>query len=148
MVIKSNKIRTLVFTTVFMLFAPILRADYIIIANPSVDTQQLSFQKLGQIYALQVKTWQGGQHIKAFTYPVESSDHKEFVLFTLKIQPHQLKRLWNRLIFTGTGSPPKKVMNSEEMLEKVKRIPGAIGYVRLSDNIALNGVKVVEVSQR
>jgi hypothetical protein len=54
--------------------------------------------------------------------------HKAFVKETLHMFPHQLRRTWNRMTYTGTGQPPITVYSVAEMLEKVKNTPNAIGY--------------------
>jgi len=108
-------------------------AGTVVIVNPSVKTQEISTQMLGRIYAMQIKNWNDGQPVKVFTFPSNSKFHHQFVITQMKLQPHLLERLWNRLIFTGTGRTPTVVSNSQEMIQKVKQTPGAIGYVTDSD---------------
>jgi ABC-type phosphate transport system substrate-binding protein len=57
--------------------------------------------------------------------------------------PHQLRRAWDRLVYSGTGQAPVMVESEEEMREKVAASPGAIGY--LSDAMIDQGVEVVKV---
>ncbi|GAB6071002.1 hypothetical protein JCM30760_20990 [Thiomicrorhabdus hydrogeniphila] len=108
-------------------------AGTVVIVNPSVKTKEISPQSLGRIYAMQIKNWSDGQPVKVFTFPSNSKFHHQFVITQMKLQPHLLERLWNRLIFTGTGRTPTVVNNSQEMIQKVKETPGAIGYVTDSD---------------
>lgn len=78
---------------------------------------------------MQKRVWSDNTPIKVFTLPNDSESYKEFVNEYLRMQPYQLDRLWNRLVFSGTGSKPEEVSNAEEMIEKVKETPGAIGYI-------------------
>jgi len=108
-------------------------ADSTVIVNPSVSTKSIDTQTLGRIYAMQIKNWNDGQPVKVFTFPSNSKFHHQFVISKMKIQPHQLERLWNRLIFTGTGRTPIVVNSEKEMMKKVKETPGAIGYIENGD---------------
>ena len=44
--------------------------------------------------------------------------------------PYQLRRLWDKQIFSGTGIAPTTVKSIEEMRERVANTKGAIGYLR------------------
>ena len=43
--------------------------------------------------------------------------------------PHQLRRTWDRMTYTGTGQPPITVDSVAEMLEKIKHTKYSIGYI-------------------
>jgi hypothetical protein len=43
--------------------------------------------------------------------------------------PYQLRRVWDRQLFSGTGQAPSVVTSQDEMLRRVAATPGAIGYV-------------------
>jgi len=116
-----------------------------VIVNPSVNVSTIDAQTLSRIYAMQIKNWNDGQPVKVFTFPFNSKFHYLFVTSKMKIQPHQLERLWTRLIFTGTGRTPTVVNSAKEMVQKVKSTPGAIGYV--SDSDVVTGVKVLTVAK-
>jgi len=116
-----------------------------VIVHNSVSNSSVNTYTLGRIYAMQLKNWNGGQSIKVYVLPSRHKLHREFSLKILKMPTHQLDRLWNRLIFTGTGRTPVVVSSEKEMLEKIRNTPGAIGYV--SENISLEGVKVLNVGQ-
>jgi ABC-type phosphate transport system substrate-binding protein len=45
------------------------------------------------------------------------------------MQPFQLNRLWNRLVFSGVGVAPTELVSQHEMVAKVRNTVGAIGYV-------------------
>lgn len=119
---------------------------YIIIAHPSVNESILTTRNLAKIYALQAKRWANGQRIKAFTFSNEA-EFKTFSLSQLNLHPHQLKRVWNRLLFTGVGKPPTSVNNPSEMLSKIRNTQGGIGYIRKDHALDLQGLKVIEVEK-
>ena len=135
----------LVFTMLW-LPAQIVSAETVVIVNPQIQIDNISSKSLGRIYAMQVKHWADGQPIKVFTYSTQKETYRDFVISEIKIQPHQLERLWNRLIFTGTGRAPVVVGNEKEMLQKIRTTPGAIGYLETTES--LSGVKSLEVENK
>jgi ABC-type phosphate transport system substrate-binding protein len=75
------------------------------------------------------RVWADGTPITVFILPKRSSEHRSFVTGHLKMQPFHLHRLWNRMIFSGTGRQPTELSSQAEMLDKVRSTPGAIGYL-------------------
>ena len=144
--LKNSYLKRGVFLAILIwLNIGISHAASVVIVNPSVQAEDIDAQTLGRIYAMQIKNWNDGQPVRVFTFPSNSKVHHQFVISKMKIQPHQLERLWNRLIFTGTGRTPTIVNSAQEMLQKVKSTPGAIGYVTDSD--VTSGVKVLVVGK-
>ncbi|GGC59576.1 hypothetical protein [Marinobacter halophilus] len=113
-----------------------------VLLNESVNAESLNFAFLSQVFAMQVRRWPNGVPIEVFMLPKNSEVHREFVLRRLKIQPHQLDRIWNRMLFTGTGKAPTVVESEADMLEMVRTTPGAIGYV--SVGFPVEGVTALE----
>jgi hypothetical protein len=57
--------------------------------------------------------------------------------------PYQLDRIWNKLTYSGLGVAPITVISAAELIDAVKRTPGAIGYVeKLKDE---KGFYVIDV---
>ncbi len=65
----------------------------------------------------------------------------EFYAKACKKDPAQVKAIWGKLIFTGTGTPPKEVGNGGEMKKTVAADPNSVGYIDKKDVDA--SVKVV-----
>ena len=134
---------------IFWIWAGLLNssaiADTQVIVHPSVVNSSVNSHTLSRIYAMQLKNWNDGQSIKVFVLPSKNQTHRQFTLRKLKLQSHQLDRLWNRLIFTGTGRTPIVVKSELEMIEKVKTTPGGIGYV--SGGVDVSGLKVLHEVQ-
>lgn len=125
--------------TLFLLAAfPSLSAPKVLL-NPQIDTSALDSAYLNQIFAMQIRKWPNGTAIQVYILPSESEIHRTFVVDRLKIQAHQLDRIWNRMLFTGTGKAPTVVQSEEAMLDIVRSTPGAIGYV--SEAYPTDGVR-------
>ncbi|WEJ62292.1 type 2 periplasmic-binding domain-containing protein [Thiomicrorhabdus lithotrophica] len=125
------------------LFSNTSLASAKVIIHPSVEAERLDAQSLSRIYAMQLKSWENGEPIRVFVFPSRSKLHRSFIISKLKMQPHQLDRLWNRLIFTGIGRAPTVVKSEAEMLKKIQTTPGAIGYI--GEKAKVKGVKVVHM---
>lgn len=113
-----------------------------ILLNESVDTFNIDSTYLNQIFAMQLRKWPNGQAIQVFILPSTSNLHRKFVVDRLKIQAHQLDRIWNRMLFTGTGKAPTVVESEDAMLKMIQITPGAVGYV--SEEYPAKDVKVLE----
>lgn len=100
-----------------------------VIAHPSTHTTELSLNQLRSIFSLRARQWPDGTSITVFVLRDEQDVHRQFLLKTLKMLPHQLRRQWDRYIYSGIGQGPVVVDSQEEMLNKVKTTPGGIGYL-------------------
>lgn len=78
---------------------------------------------------MRLKEWPSGTPVTVFVLPDENPVHQDFIENLLQMMPYQLRRYWDRSTYTGFGQPPIEVATIEEMLERVKETPGAIGYI-------------------
>ncbi|WP_323751088.1 substrate-binding domain-containing protein [Marinobacter sp.] len=100
-----------------------------LLIHQGIQTQNLDTAYLNQIFAMQVRKWPNGTPIHVFVFPSSSKLHRDFVVSHLNTQAHQLDRIWNRMLFTGTGKPPTVVNSENDMYLRILNTPGAIGYV-------------------
>lgn len=122
---------------------PLLSAPKVIL-NDDAGITTLDSAYLSQIFAMQIRKWPNGLAIQVFTLPSENELHREFVISRLHIQAHQLDRIWNRMLFTGTGKAPAVANSQAEMIEMIQSTPGAIGYTSAdfsTENIVILGDK-------
>lgn len=103
--------------------------DVVIIANPSIEHENLSRNDVRSIFTMKKKFWANGIASQVFVLNASSDAHKVFCRKQLKIFPRQLESVWYRLEYSGTGSRPIEVQSIEEMIQKVSVTPGAIGYI-------------------
>lgn len=93
------------------------------------DMQRVQVNDLRAIFSMRLRNWPDGSKIRVFVLPDDNELHKAFVKEKLQMFPHQLRRTWDRMTYTGTGQPPITVHSVAEMLEKVKNTQNAIGYI-------------------
>jgi hypothetical protein len=80
-------------------------------------------------FTMRLKNWPNETLVKVFVLQDSDPVHRRFVNQILELYPYQLRRVWDRHLFSGTGQAPIKVASEEEMLDRVAKTPGALGYV-------------------
>lgn len=54
--------------------------------------------------------------------------HKQFCRDVLGVFNHQLRAMWDRKVYSGTGQAPLIVSSLDEMHTVIEQTPGAVGY--------------------
>jgi len=99
-----------------------------IIVNESVPEKQYTINDLRSIFAMQHHIWANGKKIQVFVLSDDDPIHRQLTKTKFNMFPHQFRRIWDRLIFSGTGQAPRQVFSQEEMIEKIIATPNSIGY--------------------
>lgn len=81
-------------------------------------------------FTLRLQNWPTGQRVKVFVLADDHELHRDFAKQVLGLFPYQLRSIWDRQVFSGTGQAPITVVDEAEMLKFVATTPGAIGYLR------------------
>ncbi len=121
-------ITLLVSYLLFSSFITVVKATEIVV-NKSVPVHQSSLNKIRTIFTMRQQFWPNGEKIKVFTLVDHHPIHQTFTKTNLNMFPHQLRRVWDRIVFSGTGQVPVQLSNEEEMLDKIANTPNAIGYL-------------------
>ncbi len=103
-----------------------------VITNPDVPVSGVSQNALRAMFAMKLLQWPDGRPVRVFVLPDDNPLHRAFCKEKLELYPYQLRQTWDRLVYSGTGQAPTEVDSETEMLSRVARTPGAIGYVRNS----------------
>lgn len=114
-----------------------------VVVNPEVPVADLSANGLRGIFGMRLLAWPDGTPVRVFVLDDDAPEHVEFAKRRLSIFPHQLRRAWDRLVYSGIGQAPTRVETVEDMRLRVASTPGAIGY--LSMEMLDDTVRVVEV---
>ena len=102
-----------------------------IFVNHTVPQTDFSLSELRAIFAMRKTLWSDHSRIRVFVLEDNAAQHRLFTKNRLGMFPHQLRRIWDKLTFSGTGNAPVKVDNMTEMQEKLANTPGAIGYLSM-----------------
>jgi hypothetical protein len=105
---------------------PAAQAEIVIIAAANA-TVAPSIEQVCQVYLGKLKTPTPISLLEQ--HPVRD----EFYLKACKKDPAQVRAMWGKLIFTGTGTPPREVPSPAEMKKAVAATPGSVGYIDRKD---------------
>lgn len=110
--------------------APAYAADTRVVPY-SLTKQDTSYTRdeLREIFFGRQTLWRDGTPLKVFVLPDQHPLHIRFSKEVLGVYPYQLRSAWDRMIYSGTGTPPTLVESLEQMKTLIKETPGAIGYI-------------------
>ena len=117
----------------FAVLSPIAIATEIVV-NKSVPATDYSTDDVRAIFTMQKRFWLNNKQIKVYTLPDNSPLHKDFVKNQLKMFPHQIRMVWDRMTFSGTGIAPIELDSEQEMHDKIANTPDSIGYLSHKPN--------------
>lgn len=110
---------------------------------PKNAEDRISRDALRAIFSKRLQKWPDGTPVTVFVLSDRSPLHIAFCKQVLNVFPHQLRRAWDRLVYSGTGQSPLEVASESEMRERIATTPGAIGY--LPDKGQDDQVKILPV---
>ncbi|MEW8692304.1 MAG: substrate-binding domain-containing protein [Candidatus Thiodiazotropha endolucinida] len=116
-----------------------------LVINLDVTQETLSRHTLRSIFSMRKTQWSDGKPIHVFVMGDKSNLHRRFTKQLLGLFPHQLRRAWNRQIYSGMGQAPIRVGSEREMRIKVANTPGAIGY--LSEGYTNEHVRTIRIEK-
>ncbi|KKN04326.1 hypothetical protein LCGC14_1098510, partial [marine sediment metagenome] len=71
--------------------------------------------------------------------------HITFCKTLLGMFPYQLRKIWDRQIFSGTGVGPIQLNTEKEMIQAIADNKGAIGYISSTADTNSHSISTVEV---
>ena len=150
LLISIRVVKTLIFVTflgfssVSLAASPVINDDEVVVivpASSSIDT--LSKTGLRAIFGMRSRTWSQGGAIKVYVLEDDDPVHATFSKQVLHTFPFNLRRIWDRRVYSGTGQLPYVVKTEQEMRDKISANENSIGYIR---RIRVDvGVKVVNL---
>jgi ABC-type phosphate transport system substrate-binding protein len=116
---------------VFFIFAahPSIASATEIVVNKTVSATDYSTADIRAIFTMKKTVWPNRRLIRVYTLPDNNPIHKEFVKNNLHILAHQLRRVWDRMTYSGTGVAPIELDSEQEMIDKIATTPDSIGYL-------------------
>lgn len=123
-------------------YATATPAEVAVIANKSVPADTISQREVLDIYTGEIRSWKNGDPIVAHDMTEEGDVRETFYEF-LGRKSSRVKSIWVKNLLMGEGSPPESVESEEELLARVAKTPGAIGFVR--SDMTDDSVKVLAI---
>ncbi|EXJ15219.1 hypothetical protein [Imhoffiella purpurea] len=114
------------FLALYLCSAPLMAQELIV--NGSLPDVALTRNEALLYFTGRLQLWPNGMPVKVFVLPDSNLLHREFVKSVLGLYPYQLRRVWDRQVYSGTGQAPILVGSEQEMIERVASTAGGIGY--------------------
>ncbi len=113
-----------------------------IVVNAATETGDLSTAVLTRIFLKQDKKFASGAAVFPIDQSKASATRAAFSKDFLGRSAAAVDQYWVQQIFSGRDTPPPAKSTDDEVVDFVRRTPGAIGYVSASAEIP-SGVKTV-----
>ena len=101
-----------------------------VIVSPLLADLALDRGFLRAVFTMRMRQWPDGSPVRVFVLPDDNPLSDRFYREQLGMYTYVLRNGWDRMVFTGTGLAPTVVQSEQEMSERVRSTPGAIGFVR------------------
>jgi len=115
-----------------------------VIINASNPVNSVDHNFLVQAFLGKTTRWSDNQLIRPADLLPESVTRRHFSDEALRRSVGAVKSYWLQVIFSGHGVPPPEFETDADVVNFVRRTPGAVGYVSGAANV--DGTKVVEVN--
>lgn len=99
-----------------------------LISHPETEIRVLTRNEARLYITMRLTEWPNGTPVRVFVLPDKNPLHIRVSKTILELYPYQLRRAWDRKVFSGTGQAPTTLYSEREMLERISSTPGAIGY--------------------
>ena len=135
------KFQLLLFITI-LLFIHNTNAQVAVIAYKTAPIRDISSSELLDFYTGDVRYWSNDDPVIVFDLESKGETKKTFYNFLGK-STSRMKSIWMKRMLSGEGDPPEAIQSEEELLQKVAKTKGAVGFIS-SDKVS-EDVKVLAI---
>jgi ABC-type phosphate transport system substrate-binding protein len=114
-----------------------------VVINIDNEIGAMEKTRISKIFLKQITKWDDGSTIEPVDQDSGSVVREAFSKDLHGRSVSSIKSYWQRIIFSGRGSPPPELDSDAKVIQFVSSRRGAIGYV--STSARLDGVKVLRV---
>ena len=115
-----------------------------VVVNASNPTSALTREELGRLFLKKSTAWPGGKPALPIDQPTSVEARHAFSKDILHQGTNDVAAYWNRMIFSGRGTPPSTKPSDADVIAYVRANPGAVGYVAADAPLG-EGVKLLKV---
>jgi hypothetical protein len=103
--------------------------DFVVIANPNSGVEKMSKDEVVNVYMGRNRKLPSGVTAQPLDLENPLTEKAHFYNTMVNKELPEISSYWARLIFSGQGSPPRQVASTEQAIDLVGRLKGAIAYV-------------------
>lgn len=121
--------------------------DVVMVLNARNPTTELSRSEVKSLYMGSTSFWNGVVPVQLVVRTPEAAASEAFFEQVLGLSAQRFDGHWASRQLSGQGVAPVKLATSDEVVNRVRSSPGAIGFVLASEmwEVKPDGVRVVEV---
>jgi len=113
---------------IILIISSIANAQVAVIANKSIKVDKISKSELLDCYTGDMPKWDDGKKVYVFDLKPKTEIKNIFYKYLGK-SSSRMKSIWMKRMLSGDGEPPPALESEEQMLKKVEKTKGAIGFV-------------------
>jgi ABC-type phosphate transport system substrate-binding protein len=122
------------------------RADspgFKVVVNPANPVLTLTREEVARIFLKKITAWPDGGSVTAVDQPRTSATRAAFSTVIIGKPADAVAAYWQTLVSSGRVTPPVVRHSDDDVLEFVRKTPGAVGYV--AADVSLAGVRVLSI---
>ncbi|MGN6666264.1 MAG: phosphate ABC transporter substrate-binding protein [Trinickia sp.] len=104
-------------------------ARLVVIVSAKSPLASLSENQVADIYLGRTSQLPGGAAVIPIDLADDAANRATFYRLVCRKSPAQLRAYWSKLVFTGSGQPPREVADTDAMKKLVASGTDAIGYI-------------------
>ena len=139
-----KKIVTLIIALVVVTLGSTYAQSFKVVVNAANGTTAITSKEASDLFLKKKTKWTDGTSVA----PVDlSSSSKVREAFSQQVHGKgtaAIRNFWQQAAFSGSATTPPEKATDEDVIEYVKKNPGAIGYVSAAANTA--GVKTISIN--
>mgnify|MGYP000869478817 CR=1 FL=1 len=135
-----NKLGIMLLSTALVLSSSLIQADMVVIVSIKNPVSALRIDQVEQLFLGKFNTFPDGSQAIALDLP-KGLTRDTFYQRIAGRNNSQMKAYWSKIVFSGSGQPPKEATSAQDMVNQVAKSANLIGYV---DKASINtSVKIV-----
>lgn len=123
---------------------PAFSQSFKIIVNASNEVSSLSQKEVSDYFMKKKTKWPSGIAVAPVDQSSSSKVREQFSQQIHGKSTGAIRNYWQQAAFSGSGTAPTEKASDSDVIEYVKKTPGAIGYISADANVS--GVKVISVN--
>jgi ABC-type phosphate transport system substrate-binding protein len=139
-----KNILTLIVIIAFVALGSLQAQSYKVIVNSSNETSSISKKDASDFFLKKKTKWANGNSVSPVDLSSNSNVRDAFSQQVHGKNTAAIRNFWQQAAFSGSATTPPEKATDDDVIEYVKKNPGAIGYVSHSANTA--GVKTITIN--
>lgn len=108
-------------------------ADVVVVVSPKSPITQLQAQEVADVFLGRTTTLLSGVEVVPLDLQTGTPVREDFYRRVIGWTPSLLKAHWSKIIFTGSGQPPREISNPQALKKLINANDRYISYMNSAD---------------